>query len=94
MKHWVFDLDGTLVDSFTHYFACLDDIFRAHGMVFTDDLRHELVTDPLSEVFVRRFGETAAPSALAELQRRCNEDATIDPPIFFPLKASQTSSGS
>ena len=32
MKHWVFDLDGTLVDSHTVYFQTLDSLFTRFGL--------------------------------------------------------------
>lgn len=81
MKHWVFDLDGTLVDSFAHYFASLDDIFRQHGSRFTAEMRHELITEPLVGVFAKHLGAAAVEPAMALLQTRSNADAAIIQPF-------------
>jgi phosphoglycolate phosphatase len=75
MRHWVFDLDGTLVDSFGHYFDALDEIFLAHGASFEPELRRAALTDPLHEFFERHLGRSAVPEAFARLQIRSNDDA-------------------
>lgn len=39
MNHWVFDLDGTLVDTLDQYFAKLEKIFAHFDVPFTDVVR-------------------------------------------------------
>lgn len=75
MQHWVFDLDGTLVDSFSHYFAMLERIFMEHGVRFTEDLRYAALTETLDQFFAKHLGKDAVPQALADLQKHCNQDA-------------------
>lgn len=75
MRHWVFDLDGTLVDSFAHYFDALDEIFLAHGTSFGPELRRAALTDSLVDFFERHLGRGAVPEAFARLQIRSNDDA-------------------
>lgn len=77
MRHWVFDLDGTLVDSFGHYFDALEEIFLAHGTSFEPELRRAALTDPLRELFERHLGRSAVPEAFARLQIRSNDDARL-----------------
>lgn len=76
MKHWVFDLDGTLVDSFAHFFITAEDIFRQYGSEFTPELHHAFLTDPLDLLFERHLGKDAAPLAMATLRKRSREDAS------------------
>ena len=75
MKHWVFDLDGTLVDSFGHFFETMEQIFAAHGARFTPELRRAALTEPLDQFFRDHLGEPAFKSAIEALQTRSNEDA-------------------
>jgi HAD superfamily hydrolase (TIGR01509 family) len=75
MKHWVFDLDGTLVDSFELYFQTLSVIFKEHGTAFTPELRKAALTEPLEAFFAQHLGNAAVPAAFQLLQHRSNEDA-------------------
>jgi phosphoglycolate phosphatase-like HAD superfamily hydrolase len=75
MKHWVFDLDGTLVDSFSHYFVLLSDIFSTHGARFSDELRRPALTQSVAEFFEQHLGPEAVPSAVSVLHERSIEDA-------------------
>jgi HAD superfamily hydrolase (TIGR01549 family) len=75
MKHWVFDLDGTLVDSFSHFFASLERIFNDHGARFTPDLRMAALTESLPLFFTRHLGEKALEPAFEKLKILSNEDA-------------------
>jgi len=80
MKHWVFDLDGTLVDSFNHYFIALDEIFTAHGKKFSPKYHHAVLTQPLQQFFEKHLGEKSVKSAFELLQSTSNRDAkTIRP---------------
>jgi pyrophosphatase PpaX len=75
MKHWVFDLDGTLVDSFGHYFDALREIFTLHGATFSSDLHHAALTDHPVTFFQRELGGKVTSQAIAHLQERSNSDA-------------------
>lgn len=74
-KHWVFDLDGTLVDSFSHYFNFLAEVFERHGLAFKDELRLPAITHHLPTFFETHLGPQAVQAALDELQSRSNDDA-------------------
>ena len=75
MRHWVFDLDGTLVDSFGAYFDAMEEIFAAHGATFGADQRLAAITEPLDGYFARRLGPANLPRAFELLQKRSVEDA-------------------
>ena len=75
MKHWVFDLDGTLVDSFSHYFKALEEIFNHHGAKFTDDLRLPALTYELTVFFEEHLGKENVKRAFSNLQIKSNEHA-------------------
>lgn len=76
MKYWAFDLDGTLVDSFSHYFTALTDIFNEHGAAFSEKLHHSALTESLPLFFEQHLGATVATAAMTKLQTRSNDDAT------------------
>lgn len=75
MKNWVFDLDGTLVDSFGRYFDLLRKIFADHGRDFDDSLRHPALTEKLDVFFSRYLGQEQVERVLQRLQAESNEDA-------------------
>jgi phosphoglycolate phosphatase len=76
MKYWVFDLDGTLVDSFAPYFDALDLLFLAAEKKFGPHLWEAALTEHLPEFFERHLGESRVEHSLRELQDRSNRDAT------------------
>lgn len=76
MKCWVFDLDGTLVDSFEHYFVILTDIFNSNGAKFREELRLPALTQKLPEFFEQHLGKPAVSQAMITLQERSNRDAS------------------
>jgi pyrophosphatase PpaX len=76
MTNWIFDLDGTLVDSFGHYFTSLEEVFSLHDKTFTPDLQHAALTDNLKDFFTLHLGEKALDPALLLLRSRSNHDAT------------------
>jgi len=94
MRYWVFDLDGTLVDSFGHFFDSLKEIFSENGKVFSDELRLASLTESLPAFFEKHLGTEAARPALEKLQRQSNLDAAkIQPfagtmPFIRALKES------
>lgn len=75
MKHWVFDLDGTLVDSFSQYFETLTHIFNEYGVTFTDAHRLPALTESLPAFFDRILGPGTAAPALEKLRQMSSDDA-------------------
>lgn len=75
MKHWAFDLDGTLVDSFSHYFVLMEEIFKQHGRQFTKDLHHPALTQSLQDLFTEHLGADAVPGAFKLLRAGSAKDA-------------------
>src|SRR5262249_19541393 len=96
MKRWVFDLDGTLVDSFGHYFAILQTIFSSRGLEFGDADRLPALTEPLDRLFERKLGPDSVAKAFEELRAQSLEDAqSIRPFAGIPeVLDSLTRSGS
>lgn len=75
-KHWVFDLDGTLVDSFQPYFVSLDQIFRDQGGRFEGDaMQKEALTIPLVDFFEKHLGGERVSEAHRRLRQMSNRDA-------------------
>lgn len=66
MKYWVFDLDGTLVDSFGFYFTTVEKIM---GKTMTTDERKHCVSLHASDLFKHHLGEEKAKAALLELKK-------------------------
>lgn len=85
-KHWVFDLDGTLVDSFGHYFASLEEIFEREGKKFTQELRYPALTESLDLFFSEHLGPSRVSNAFALLRQRSHEDA-LKIQVFSNLKS-------
>ena len=75
MKHWAFDLDGTLVDSFGHYFDALRGIFSDHGAEFAPDQRLPALTESVIPFLTRHLGPARVDTALQKLQAVSNADA-------------------
>lgn len=75
MQHWVFDLDGTLVDSFPHYFSALEEIFRSNGKTFVPTMKHESLSLMPREFFQKHLGDDAVAPALEQLHARSESDS-------------------
>lgn len=75
MRHWVFDLDGTLVDSFSAYFGTLETIFNEHGARFFPGLQYPALTERLDLFFEQHLGSRSVNTALSRLQFLSNRDA-------------------
>jgi HAD superfamily hydrolase (TIGR01662 family) len=75
MSYWIFDLDGTLVDSFSHYFRLLEVIFMQFGKRFTPDLQSSALTTPLVSFFATHLGPENVDAAFQLLQKQSNDDA-------------------
>lgn len=77
MKHWVFDLDGTLVDSHTIYFTSLQQVFAQLGAEFTQEDKNEVLrisSKDRESFFQKRLGIQHARRASALLMTRIQED--------------------
>ncbi len=74
-KYWVFDLDGTLVDSISHYFNTLRGLFTHFNVPFTEkDLQKSLTMNSrhyLSHYLVPEQIEYA----VKEVQRQSEDDS-------------------
>ena len=77
---WVFDLDGTLVDSFPQYFTCLTVIFEKYGKTFDDTLRLESLTDQLM-AFLRKHLAEHADAAMEDIRIMSRNEAGQIPPF-------------
>lgn len=73
MKHWVFDLDGTLVDSFPPYFQILEEILKGHGQTFSTHDRLPALSVEAAVFLKSRIGEHHVPAGLEFLHRRNRE---------------------
>lgn len=75
MKHWVFDLDGTLIDSFEYYLILVREIFADFGI----ELASEHLNACLGQHSRNFFGTHLPPehleNALTSLKKRAMVDA-------------------
>ncbi len=72
MKYWVFDLDGTLVDSFEPYFSLMEELFN---FKLTDDQKKNYIAMHPALVFANHLEQDKIPAALSELQTRSERQA-------------------
>lgn len=59
MKYWVFDLDGTLVDSLTTHFEVMKTVFKKFDCSFDDSCEQEILklsANSLPDYFLQKFG--------------------------------------
>lgn len=77
MKYWVFDLDGTLIDSHGAYFISLKHVLERYGSELTEEDQREVLKISVKnrpEFFIRKLGEASAQEAMSLLDRRLEED--------------------
>ncbi len=67
MKYWVFDLDGTLVDSFGHYFLILEDLLQKK---LTREEKKKLIGQHPEEIFKENAPAHQVDLFLHELKQR------------------------
>lgn len=68
MKYWVFDLDGTLVDSLSAHFGVFRNVFGHFGLNFTEENEREVLSvsaKTLPHYFESKLGLARAPLALS-----------------------------
>lgn len=76
---WIFDLDGTLTDSFPLFTSSVEAIFRAHGLTFTDDHLREILGMDARPFFAKYLGAERSVWASEELFRLSMEGAARIP---------------
>lgn len=85
MKLWIFDLDGTLTDSFPVFFRAMNEIFHAHGKTVTEEQLHQALGSTMPEFFTQHLGAAAAPPSLEKL-RRLSVDYAADVKTFAGIE--------
>ena len=73
-NHWIFDLDGTLVDSFKYYIDFLDQKFFEKGLLLEKDEITRSLGLPAHRFLEEKLGVLDAKIALKELKERSVED--------------------
>ncbi|MGZ3656717.1 MAG: HAD family hydrolase [Bdellovibrionota bacterium] len=67
MKLWIFDLDGTLTDSFPVFFRSMRSIFSRRGKEITDAQLQSALGSTMPEFFALHLGPEHAAAAVREL---------------------------
>ena len=75
MKHWVFDLDGTLVDSFAPYFTALKEICLRHGKDFSIADQQMSLSAPSPVFLANRIGPENVDMGMEFLNKKNISDA-------------------
>lgn len=74
-KHWVFDLDGTLVDSFNPYFKILSRILADHGVSLEEAEKRRCIGLPAKDYLETKIPREHVKPALLRLSEQSNRDA-------------------
>jgi len=74
MKYWVFDLDGTLIDSFGFYLSIITDLFEQHEISLTPDHIKSCLGLPASKFFEMHLGREHVNDAMDFLKSQSGED--------------------
>lgn len=92
---WVFDLDGTLVDSFPFYLAIVKNVLARFEKCLSEDEVSACLGQPAAKFFRYKLGNELAEEALAELGIQSLVDAEhIKPfPGVFALLQNLKSEG-
>jgi HAD superfamily hydrolase (TIGR01509 family) len=69
MKLWIFDLDGTLTDSFPVFFRSMREIFAAHGKSISDEELRIALGSSMPAFFTRHLGAEHVRASIEELRR-------------------------
>lgn len=84
MKHWVFDLDGTLVDSHHVYFNSLREVFGSFGADFSVEDEKEVlrISGKEREIYLaRKVGRNAVQPAMNMFMARLQDDLKLVRPF-------------
>lgn len=76
-RHWIFDLDGTLVDSFHYYFLALESLLNKEGLDFTEHHKREALSEHPAKFLARYLGAGTLAQALDHLLALSRSDAQI-----------------
>lgn len=68
MKLWIFDLDGTLTDSFPLFAESLQEIFASYGKPCPPELWKEFLSHPLQAHLGKYLGEDVAAEAYHRME--------------------------
>lgn len=77
MQLWIFDLDGTLTDSFPVFFRSMKEIFSDHGRAIREEDLHTALGSTMPEFFTHHLGAPHVPAAIEKL-RRLSVDSAVD----------------
>lgn len=75
MAVWVFDLDGTLVDSFGFYIRIVQDLFKEHELILTDALVAACLGTPATKFLATHIPANGLGQAMQTLTERSRADA-------------------
>ena len=84
MKYWVFDLDGTLVDSHSVYFDSLQFVLEPYGANLTFEDKKEVLriaSKDRKTFLAKKIGQENADKALADLGLRLAQDPGLIKPF-------------
>lgn len=76
MEHWIFDLDGTLVDSLSIHFQVMEQVFIKYNTPFGSQDHHDILkinARTLPDYFELRFGKQNVPEALTFFNQLSDE---------------------
>ena len=77
MKYWVFDLDGTLVDSHSVYFNSLRKLLESYDVSLSESDEQDILRTPVKErvsFFAKKVGAECADEALRLFEIRILQD--------------------
>ena len=75
MKYWVFDLDGTLIDSFDFYLALVKTIFGRYGVTLAPENLNSCLGQYSKSFFASHLPKEHLAEALTDLKNHAMEDA-------------------
>lgn len=78
MKHWVFDLDGTIVDSIAHYERAIERIFGHFNLAFSPEVLLESQRHFLPQAFFLKYLDNDKTEQAMQLLVRMNQDEVTD----------------
>lgn len=74
-KHWVFDLDGTLIDTFPFYLKTVREILGAYDSQLLDEEVAVCIGMPAEKFFLQKLGPDVLPEVLTRIRVRGEADA-------------------
>lgn len=80
-RHWIFDLDGTLVDSFNPYFTVLSRILAEHGLGLEESEKRRCIGLPAKDYLETKLAAEHVKHALLRLSEQSNRDAAMVRPF-------------